>query len=338
MRKDCQQIDVIKGFAIISVILLHSVDVKALLKTYSILHIWQAVPLFVIIMGLNAGMSVATKQPKLTNLYNLTYFKKKFDRIVIPFLFIFVLSIAVGFIWYWITGQYKIEFRKSNLMGVLPVSGPGNYFITLTFQSILLLPLIKYLFKWHPFFAIISLVVLEVVFLIISDDLRLFSRNNYLYSAAFPRYFSAIAYGLVLSKLVFRRARATKIILITSMALISSVYLLEMTYGYLDIPQIKEEWKAQNVLTFSYAAFIILLLFKALPDHSSNWFLSFLALMGKASYHIFLVQIVYFGLLPDKHHLVMNLIICLLLGYQFYRFEKPVKEFFTRPKAVKPIY
>lgn len=335
MRKTYQQIDVIKGFAIISVIILHSIDEKALLNTYSIFHIWQAVPLFMVVMGLNAGMSVATKRPQFSELYTKSYFGKKFDRIIIPYLFIFVLSIGVGLIWYWLTGAYKINFRTSNLIGVLPVSGPGNYFITLTFQTILLLPLITYLFKWQPFFLLISLVVLEVVFLLISADLQLFTRNNYLYSAAFPRYFSAIAFGLVLSKLIFRQARATKIILITSLAIISCVYLLEMLYGDLDIPQIKPEWEAQNVLTFSYAAFIVLVLFKILPDQSDNGVLKFLAAMGQASYHIFLLQIVYFGLINQNNHLAQNLICCLLPGYLFYYFENPVKAYFSRPKEVK---
>jgi peptidoglycan/LPS O-acetylase OafA/YrhL len=337
MRKDFQQIDVIKGFAIISVIILHSVDEKALLKTYSVLHIWQAVPLFMVLMGLNAGMSVFNKKPLLSELYTTAYFQKKFERIVVPFLLVFGLSILLGFIWYWITGQYKIEFRKSNLMGILPVPGPGNYFITLTFQSILLLPIIKYLFKWHPFITLIALVVLEVAFLLISSDLQLFSRNKYLYSAAFPRYFSAIAFGLVLSKLVFRQARATKIALITSVALISGVYLLEMMYGDLDLPQIKEEWKTQNVLTFSYAAFVIFLMFKALPNQSNNIFLKFLAILGKSSYHIFLVQIVYFGLINDRFNLALNLIICLPLGYFFCRYERPLREVFW-PKTVKPVF
>ncbi|QNF34678.1 acyltransferase [Adhaeribacter swui] len=337
MRKDFQQIDVIKGFAIISVIILHSVDQKALLKTYSVLHIWQAVPLFMVLMGLNTGMSVFNKKPQFAELFTTTYFKKKFDRIVVPFLLIFGLSIILGFIWYWLTGHYKIEFRKSNLMGVLPVSGPGNYFITLTFQSILLLPFIKYGFKWHPFFTIIALVVLEVAFLLLSADLPLFSRNKYLYSAAFPRYFSAIAFGLVLSKLVFRQARATKITLITSAALISGVYLLEMMYGDLNLPQIKEEWKTQNVLTFSYAAFVVLLLFKALPSQSDNPVLKFLAILGKASYHIFLVQIIYFGLIENRFNLVLNLGVCLAVGYLFCRYEKTIRQYF-RSKSINPVF
>ncbi len=337
MRKDFQQIDVIKGFAIISVIILHSVDEKALLKTYSVLHIWQAVPIFMVLMGLNTGMSVFNKKPEFSELYTKTYFKKKFDRIVVPFLIIFGLSIVLGFIWYWLTDQYKIEFRTSNLMGVLPVPGPGNYFITLTFQSILLLPIIKYGFKWHPFATIISLVVLEVAFLLLSDNLQLFTRNKYLYSAAFPRYFSAIAFGLVLSKLVFRQARATKITLIASTALISGVYLLEIMYGDLNLPLIKEEWKTQNVLTFSYAAFAIFLLFKALPSQSNFKFLKFLAVLGKSSYHIFLIQIIYFGLINNRFNLILNLLICLTLGYVFCRYEKSVRQLF-RNKTVNPVF
>lgn len=336
-KQNYQQIDVIKGFAIVSVLLLHSLPEKTILNTYSVFHIWQAVPIFMVLMGLNAGMALPEKDRLLAELYSRKYFQKKFKRIVVPVILVFLGSILVGLAWWGITGVNKLDFRASNLMGVLPVPGPGNYFITLVLQSVLLLPLIKFGFRHHAYITLITLVVLEVLFLLIADDLRLFTRNNYLYSAALPRYFSAIAFGLVLSKFIFRPARTTKIILITSMAVISSAYLLEITYRDLEIPGIKPEWEAQNVLTFSYAAFIILVLFKLLPQQSDNWFLKGLAALGVASYHIFLVQIVYFGLIPPKTNVLLNLTICLGLGLLFCRKEYILQTIFTRKeKKVDP--
>ena len=43
------ELDFIKGFAILSVILLHTLNRSMLYETYSYFHIWQAVLLFVFV-------------------------------------------------------------------------------------------------------------------------------------------------------------------------------------------------------------------------------------------------------------------------------------------------
>jgi len=85
------QIDMMKGLAIVSVIVIHSVLNNQVL-TYSLagLYIWQAVPVFIVILGLNASMSFRRKgYTSLRDLYSKSYVINRFERIVFPTLLIF---------------------------------------------------------------------------------------------------------------------------------------------------------------------------------------------------------------------------------------------------------
>jgi peptidoglycan/LPS O-acetylase OafA/YrhL len=322
-----QQIDVAKGLAIISVILLHSLELSFRQSTYAAFHIGQAVPVFMILMGLNQGLATMRRQVPFSGLYTRLYFERRIDRLLVPLLLVYVASFLAGLLWLWLKDQNKIDLNGYSLIGLLPVSGPGNYFVTLVLQSILLLPLIGYCFQRRPVATVVFLVVAEVLFLLLGNTIRLFDQNNYLYSAALPRYFSAIALGLILSRLVTRPLQAATLVPVLLLALASAAYLFRVVYQDLQVPLIRADWDAQNLLAFGYAAFVLLLLFKLLPRQSEKKILLFLAALGKASYHIFLVQVVYFGLVTFPHRQVLlHLCCCLLLGYLFYKYEDPLKE------------
>ena len=191
-----QQIDVAKGLAIISVILLHSLELRFRQSTYATFHIGQAVPVFMILMGLNQGLVTLRRPLAFADLYTRLYFSRRVDRLLVPLLLIYAASFLAGLLWLWLTDQNKLDLNFYSLIGLLPVSGPGNYFVTLVLQSILLLPLIGYCFQRRPVATVVLLVVAEVLFLLLGNHIRFFDHNNYLYSAALPRYFSAIALGL----------------------------------------------------------------------------------------------------------------------------------------------
>ena len=55
------QIDLLKGAAIISVVIQHSVTKNQLSQTFSQFHIWQAIPIFFIIMGLTSRIYFSQK-------------------------------------------------------------------------------------------------------------------------------------------------------------------------------------------------------------------------------------------------------------------------------------
>lgn len=327
MPQHYQQIDVAKGLAIISVILLHSLELSFRQSAYAAFHIGQAVPLFMILMGLNQGLINMRRPIPFSDLYSRLYFARRIDRLLVPLLIAYVASFLAGIIWLWLKGQNKIDFDLYSLIGRLPVSGPGNYFVTLVLQSILLLPLIGYCFQRRPVLAVVSLVIGEILFLLLGNTIRFFDENNYLYSAALPRYFSAIGLGLILSRLVTKPLKASTVLPVVLLAIISVAYLFRVVYQNQHVPLIRADWGAQNLLAFGYAGFVVLLLFKFLPGYSEKKVLLFLAALGKASYHIFLVQVVYFGLVNvPQSQVLINLFCCLLPGYLFYKYEDPLKE------------
>lgn len=332
MKKHFQQIDVLKGAAIVSVIALHSLTKPELVSSYAIYHIWQAVPLFMILMGLNLGLGLKPEAQKLSTLYNRSYFTKKATRILLPFLIIFILSLLLGFLWQYLFNQDLIEFKKYTWIGLLPVSGKGNYFITLLLQSILVLPLVSYCFSRRPLLTTIALVLLEVLFLLVSKHYNLFDdkESEYLYSAALPRYFSALALGLWLAKAIKQRLKFSWLAVFLGAGTFSILYLYLIIYGGLHIPLIYESWDMQNVFSFGYPALLILSTVYVLPASSDNIILRGVAYLGQASYHIFLVQVLYFGLTTEHSNLLFNEVICLSLGYLFYVVESPCSKMYVR--------
>ncbi|MFT2011029.1 acyltransferase family protein [Pontibacter sp. 13R65] len=317
-RMRYQQIDVIKGLATVSVILLHALEYEALLQTFAIFHIWQAVPLFMILMGLNLGLSPAGTQTPLLQLYLSKGFRKRIKRLLMPVLLMYLVSIGVGFIWHSITGKNPVTYKWLNLLGMFPVTGPGNYFVTLVWQSLLLLPLIGYFYKRKPGVTIVLLVVLEVGFLLLCEGLTFSKEYDYLYSAAFIRYFSAVAFGLALSQVVSEPTKPKIWFLLLILALASVCFLYHIQYQLSDFTLVRKEWQAQCVLAFGYAALLVVLLFRIFPVVSANRGLLLTAAIGKASYHIFLVQILYFGLAAQNYSPIQALAVCLPLGYLFY--------------------
>ncbi len=306
--------------AIVAVLLLHSLPKQTLLQTYAIYHIWQAVPVFMVIMGLNLGLSASGKAVYFKELYTRSYFQKKAVRILQPIILIFILSLLIGWLWLVIFNENKFTFNVYTFVGLLPISGRGNYFVTLLLQSVLLLPLIGFWLRKKPILTTALLVLAEVCFHILSKNIPLFATEKYMYDAAFPRYFSAIALGFWLSKMLTKKP-APQLILLLILSGVSIFYLYLQVYQSLSIPYFRQEWQTQNLFAFAYAGLLIMLIFKIFPGNSQNRLLQLIGLAGKASFHIFLVQVVYFGLFPSQQPVWQNLLVCLLSGWLFYKFE-----------------
>jgi len=160
------QIDLLKAIMIAFVVLDHAL---AYSRIFGIgYQLWEriSIPVFLIILGFNMGKSFAREgDVSLRNLYSLSYFKKKFWRFIFPYIIFYIISTSIGFVIYgayfpetfnenWIV-EY-IVFQKSLL------EGPGNWFIPVLIQSILLLPLLYYLFSKKPILTLIACFVIEI--------------------------------------------------------------------------------------------------------------------------------------------------------------------------------
>ncbi|MHC1681701.1 MAG: acyltransferase family protein [Clostridiaceae bacterium] len=323
MNTKLLQVDLLKGLAIISVIILHTLSYDNLVFIKAEFHIWQAVPVFMILMGLTSYLSFSNKVLNLKNLYSTEYFIKRFKRIVLPFVIIFLLSFFLGLV------QGKVSFNKLTILGYLPVTGPGNYYITILFQFIFLFPIMFYIIKRYPNLGLLLMFLINLTFELISPHILFFKTNIYYYNSSIFRYLFAIALGIWIGN---KKTYSKNEKLFISLGFIfSTVYLILSVFFNFKFIYFIPVWRTQNLLSFFYPLIIVLLGIKFLPPKSNNILAKLLAFLGKASYHIFLFQILFFSLIAPYLNslyvcsnflfakLLINLIITLTCGSIFFK-------------------
>lgn len=86
-------IDAIKGLGILSVILLHTFHTELLLKIGAPFHIWQAVPVFIILQGLNLANSYKRRgYETLKDFNDKQYHLRRIQRLIFPYLIFFTVQ------------------------------------------------------------------------------------------------------------------------------------------------------------------------------------------------------------------------------------------------------
>lgn len=284
------QIDFIKTMAITAVILLHSLPAYVLLDIYSPFHISQAIPVFIMVSGIVWYLSFnKTTNHMLKDSYTPAYFKQKIRRFIVPFLVIYIIDVVyIIVVNFAITTQGLIRI----LTFQLPSGGPGSYYTSLIFQIMLISPIIFYYYQKKPNLTLIVLVGIDLCFELIAPMLP-----YWIYYISSLRYLAAFALGIYLSTTLCTKTSFYKtkgFIILFFLAIASFVYIL--IFMRQPTPFFRPEWETQNLLSFFYPAFIVAIilliypLFRRLSNVGRN-----LNVIGKASYHIFLVQLIYFG-------------------------------------------
>jgi fucose 4-O-acetylase-like acetyltransferase len=238
-----KKINQIKGLAILAVLLMHGGVSSGLL--YEAVLVW-AVPVFVVLMSYNQRNSFQRTSFNLKQ-----YLNKKVDRLIIPFLITWVIAYATG------------TYLGLNLVlkpYVLPIDGPGNYFMPIILQFTIIFPALYYCFKARKktTLATISIIYLAYLFLL-PGLLSYFPGKKFmLFNANLIRFTPEIMLGLLL-------------------------------------PPIKEIESKTTLVGL------------------------FFELLGKASYHIFLIQIILAGTGLSG---IVFMASSILLGIIFYKTKK----------------
>ncbi len=327
-QKHIPAIDFIKGIAIIFVILLHSIPKQALESILAIFHLWQAVPLFFIIMGYNMALSFRRRGYTSLASYMEEYVYRRLKRIAPPFLAIYALSLIIG--------AYR-GFDHSFLwifIGRFPIDLPGNYFVSMIFQFALIFPFLWILFTKNPKLLLVLSFLLDLAFQLTAPYIAAFDNNYYLYNANILRYLSAIALGMWISKNPELFSRKNMFILAGSA--MSFLYLVSVAFFSFRLPFIAYDgmWIAQNVVSFFYPVAIVLIILKIFPLIQKVPLQQCICLVGKASYHIYLTQLLILGLgfsaiythpisaqMSMYYVIFRNLANCIIIGLSFYLFE-----------------
>lgn len=286
------QIDLIKALAIFLVIISHTIPHDGVLYAWRVFTLLQAVPLFFIVMGRNSGASFQKKGVyDLKQLYSMNYFKSRFMRIVFPVIITFLI-ICILFL------LLKIPISSGILF-----FGAGNYFVAILLEFILIFPLLYRLYVYSPKIAFCTSFLISFFFEFLIAKLSIIFNYPYLYEANILRYLFTITLGLFLiDNFDYKVIYKNKLVLIGS--IISITYLIAFSIFHFQFPYFSDYlsypipyWGGQNCLSAFYPLILYVLLFKIFSNLSSNNILKFFGTVGKASYHIYLVQMVFFGVL-----------------------------------------
>jgi peptidoglycan/LPS O-acetylase OafA/YrhL len=314
-------IDLIKGLAIVSVICLHTFTVHTLEDTAAILHIWQAVPVFIFLLGFNAAASMRRRDAlTLRQLYRRDYLVGRFDRVYVPFLVAFAATMAMAIL----TRHHHTGLRElpvDLLLGLFPIDGPGNYFVTLLFEFTLLFPLVFWGLRRWPVRTLLLCLLLNTALEVMVSRVHFFQVHPYPYGASIARLlFLAALGGLCALRSVHVSLRSP---LLWCGALLSATYLVLSRADPSLLTFADLTYVGEPLLAALYPAAMVLLGIAFLPALAGWLPARGGAVLGRASYHIFLVQIAWFGFTVLHTHglvaLSVNLAATLSLGMAFYR-------------------
>jgi len=320
-RSRSPAIDIVKGLAIVSVICLHTLSPPTLHRIAALFYIWQAVPVFIFMMGLNGARSLRRRDRRsMRQLYSWEYLASRFDRVFVPFLLAFVGVVLVERL-------TRTEHRGLStllvdvLTGELPIGGPGNYFITLLFQFTLVFPLVYWgLRRWSRATVVLCLAI-NAAYEQLAPHVGLLKTDPYLYEACIVHYLFLVALSGALARAPARRLLRSW--WLWCGALVSAAFLALAQLDASAIPFGVAGWENSDYAAAFYPTLLVLLGMVARPRLMSTALARGMALAGRASYHIFLLQIIWFGLavwgMDSWPALLGNLAVTLLVGFVFYR-------------------
>ncbi len=325
-----QQVDLLRAIAIVSVLVLHSLDATSLSKTWSTLHVCQAVPVFLVLMGYTAQLSLGRRLTgtRLRSFWPKSYLVSRFWTIVAPFACFYVLARVVAL------SQPARELRPfyTAFEGWMPFQMPGDYFVNVTFQWILVAPLVYWMFRAKPVATTVGVFVSALLFDLALGRIDGLAELLGLHSYCIVHYLPFIILGFWVAGWPSVTPLQRRVLLVGALG--SALYLLHARLWPDQALTFYAGYGQQNLLASFYAMALVLLGLRYLPGKPSSW-TGAAALVGKASYHILLVQMVYFvsveGALYNRRGLplaatLVNLVVCIALGVLAYSIQRYVTQ------------
>jgi len=358
------QIDFLKVFAIALVLMDHSTTHEGLFQLASPLWERIAIPLFMIVLGFNWAKSLEKRKTEpLYKLYSWNnYFKSKLLRFVLPFAIIYGLSLIFYVILIPVPNEYLMDigiYAAWPLRLLLPVWGPGDWFIPALFLTILIFPLIYWAFARQPVMALIGCYILEIFYqLFIYNMLVQYITQHpewninviYMYLVSTPFVLlSAIGLGIWLSQ--DHRWDSPRNIFIYIFGILSFIYLWFYTFDRTPLNPIFYPYRIfewingdYNLFVYPWSALIVFFALNTLPKEPYGRNYRFISLLSSSTYHILMVQMFYFSIIYNLFlplfgglwsaiggqyawvnylwYYPVNVAITFTLGTLWYKFEK----------------
>lgn len=331
MAKHNRFIDLAKGLAALMVLITHyRFTFAEKLDYWFPFWISAAVPIFMFFIGYLSARSFSAKGCKtLKALYRPGDLAKKIIRYALPFLCFFAVELLLET---WYLRQPNLKETLDNLtVGGFGVH--GTYFFPVLLQITLITPLIYYIVnRWKK--GIFICFAFNLAFEFWKTHTGMASED---YRLCALRYVFAVAIGCF-ACLYYKRGAKWNWVWI-HMLEIGALYLWVINYTSYRA-RIFTNWQSTSMLAMLF--FAPLLVFGL--DYLSNWHFKPLELMGKASFHIFFVQIVYYNYFAEKVYfhiankwleLGIGVALCIIGGLAFYYFCNIVRSVYLKLTSPK---
>lgn len=356
-QKHLMEVDLIKGIAIISVVLVHCLPYNNAFMTLRMFTFSMALLIFMLLMGRNMYASFEKHNYMENGFHTISYLKNRLIRFLYPFIPIFIISLILGLLI-----NHDVYLGFYTLVGYLPLPGPGNYFVTVLLEFIIIFPLLYLAYKRYPRLTLIATFAISFLFEVASSYIGVLNSDAYLYYANILRYLFMITLGLWVLEAFEpnKRIRSTleTVIILIGVA-VSVIYLVAFGIFHWEFALFNNFWGTEYptlgsyvVIASFYPLALYMLAYKFLPSKSSNKIVKFIAYTGKASYHVFLVQILFFAVFYNPYatisqsgifdpitsgviSIVVSLAVTLTLGALFYKYEYKIDNLLNRLFRIK---
>lgn len=312
MRRN-HSIDILKGVCIIFVIVTHFASSEETLRFLFPLWIVMAVPFFMIISGyVYAGSYIRNDIKSLSDAYRPKFLIDKMIRYTIPY----TVAWVIEFLWFWFFDDRVLGWKAFLVGGY----GPGGFYYPIMMQFIFTFPVIFFIIKKYDFYGLLLCGAANCLYEILRYA---YGMNGECYRLLIFRYILVIAFGCYLS---LRTRRVKKIWGYVSF-IVGLLYIILISYTAYS-PKIITYWTGTSFVSCLYVLPIAALLIDKCKVK-----LKALELIGKASYNIFLVQMIYYSFLAGMIYsfvssrileLAADISICVLIGIIFYYVETPI--------------
>jgi peptidoglycan/LPS O-acetylase OafA/YrhL len=215
-------------------------------------------------------------------------------------------------------------------------------------QFIIIFPLLYLAYKRYPRLTLIATFVISLLFELISPYISALNADAYIYYANILRYLFVITLGLWVLEAFepTKRIRSNLESVIVLIGLVVGViYMVAFGIFHWEVPFFNTFWGTEYptlgsyvVIVAFYPLVLYMLAYRILPSNSENKIIKFIAYVGKASYHVFLVQILFFAVFYNPYatisqsglfdpvtsgiiSIVVSLAVTLPLGALFYKYE-----------------
>ena len=301
------EFDYLKAFAILFVILTHSTFPEEIKKLFLFPYIINsAVPIFIIVSGYMYSKHYSNNKKIL----DIEFIWNQFKNLLGPYLIVFFIELIL----FRLMNSEK-DFKEVIIMFISGGWGPGGYYVQILFQLLIIFPTM-YFFVKRLGLTLGGVLCVGIQF-ILEFVYQYYNLPSSLYRLLILRYIIFIYLGIVL----YEDKKKIKNTYLFTGCVLSFIYIYLITYKSY-VPDIAFRlWTGTSLPTAGWTFGLIIIYLSKIRKFNVITH-RILTSIGKATYFIFLFQLLYFNFKPgnlssSSFFCIIDLVICILGGVSF---------------------